>query len=184
MPNENGVDVRVTQTGDPKEIQKIMRQAAVTILVGFPSGMQHVPTLHRRKREGQKGPGNFEDLNGNDPMNIQPVDTAELAKQLHYGTAAIPARPFMEDAIKQNAGQITAAMRQEAEKIKNGQKPNWKKVGTMAVGAITEFVRGDYYKQRVPNSPRTIEYKGSDHPLIDGANMIQSLTFRVEGEEE
>jgi hypothetical protein len=51
----------------------------------------------------------------------------------------------------------------------------------MAVGAVQEFVRGDYYRTNVPNSPKTIEYKeGGDKPLIDSANMIQSLQFVVQ----
>ena len=75
-------------------------------------------------------------------------------------------------------------MKDEVQKIKNGGKANWNKIGGMAVGAIEEFVRGDYYRQNVPNAKRTIEYKGSDHPLIDGANMIQSLKYLVNKEGE
>lgn len=178
--SDDGIKVNITKTVNHKEIQKFMKQASINILVGFPSGMQHVPTWHRKdkKKDGYKG------IHGEDPRDIQPVDTAELAKQLHYGTAEIPARPFLEDGIKQNIGQIKRAMQDEAHKLKETGKANWNKVGTMAVGAITELVRGDYYKQRVPNSKTTIEYKGSDKPLIDGGNMIQSLTFLVDDGEK
>ena len=63
--------------------------------------------------------------------------------------------------------------------VKN-QRPNWEKVGTMAAGAVQEFVRGDFYRSTKPNSQRTIEYKGSDKPLIDGGDLIGALAFIVE----
>ena len=176
----NGISVNIKNTVDAKQIQKFMDQAAVNILVGFPSGMEHVPTLHRSKENKKK----FEGYHGEDPMDIDAIDTADLARDLHYGTMEIPARPFLDDGIRQNMGKLKAAMKEEVQKIKDGGKANWNKVGGMAVGAIEEFVRGDYYKQRVPNAKRTIDYKGSDHPLIDGANMIQSLKYLVNKEGE
>ena len=180
MPDD-AIKVNISKTVDTKEIQKFMKQAKINILVGFPSGMQHVPTWHKKD---PKKKNSYEGYNGEDPRDVDPVDTADLAIQLHYGTAEIPARPFLEDGIQQNIGRIKRAMQDEATKLKETGKANWSKVGTMAVGAITELVRGDYYKQRVPNSKKTIEYKGSDKPLIDGANMIQSLTFLVDGDDK
>ena len=175
----NGISVNIKNTVDAKEIQKFMKQASVNILVGFPSGMQHVPTLHRKNRKED-----FKGYHGESPLEVDAIDTAELARDLHYGTAEIPARPFLEDGIRQNIGKLKAAMKDEVKKVKEGGKANWNKIGGMAVAAIDEFVLGDYYKQKVPNAKRTIEYKGSDHPLIDGANMISSLQFLVEGATE
>lgn len=175
MYSDNGISVNIKNTVDAKEIQKFMDQAAVNILVGFPSGRQHVPTLHRNK-ETKK----FEGYNREDPTEIDAIDTADLAKMLHFGTVDIPARPFLEDGIKQNLGKLKRAMQDQVKKIKEGGKANWNKVGTMAVGAISEFVRSDYYKQRKPNADRTKEYKGSDTPLIDGADMINSLVYLVD----
>lgn len=172
---DNGISVKIKNTVDAKEIQKFMRQASVNILVGFPSGRQHVPTLHRKNRKED-----FKGYHGESPLDIDPIDNAELARDLHFGTMEIPARPFLEDGIRQNMGKLKRAMQDEVKKVKEGGKANWNKVGTLAVGAINDFVRGDYYKQNVPNSDRTKEYKGSDHPLIDGADMINSLTFLVE----
>lgn len=175
--SSNGIHVNIKNTVNAKEIQKFMRQAAVKIQVGFLSGEEHVPTLHRSKENKKK----FEGYYGEDPLDIDAIDTADLARMLHFGAKDIPSRPFMEDGIKQNLGKIKRSLQDEVKKIKDGGKANWNKVGTLAVGCITEFVRSDYYKQRVPNAKRTIEYKGSDTPLIDGANMIQSLTYLVDG---
>ena len=85
-----------------------------------------------------------------------------------------------KEGIKSKQTELVKALETEAKKVMDGGQANWNKVGTMAVGAVQEFVRGDYYRTNVPNSPKTIEYKGSDKPLIDGANMIQSLQFVVQ----
>lgn len=182
----NGIKTGIQNTVDLKKIQKLADQASVEILVGFPGGMEHVPTLHKNDfdRPNEKRRGKYVGLHGEDPADQEPIETAELAKMLHYGTADIPARPFLEDGIRQNIGKIKKAFKEEAQKVMNGGSANWEKVGTMAVGAITELVRGDYYKQRVPNAKSTIRWKGSDTPLIDGANMIQSLNFIINGVEK
>jgi HK97 gp10 family phage protein len=188
MPNDawdSGLRVNIKNTVDLKKIQEVAQQAAVDILVGFPSGREHVPTLHKNDfdKPNEKRRGKYQSYTGGDPMDEQPLETAELAKMLHYGTQTIPARPFLEDGIRQNIGKLKRAMQEEAKKAIEGKKPNWDKVGTMAVGAIQEFVRGDYYKQRVPNSKYTQKYKGGDTPLIDGADLINSLVYVKSGEE-
>lgn len=163
---------------DTKKIQEEASKAAVHILVGFPSGRQHVPTLHKNQE------GNYESYNHGDPKDEQPIETAELAKMLSYGSATIPPRPFLEEGIESKKKELKAAMQEEAKSALNGNKANWNKVGTMAVGAIQEFVHSDYYRQSVPNSPKTIAYKGSDTPLIDGADLINSTSFIVLGGKE
>lgn len=176
MPNawDVGISVNIRNTVDTSKIQKLAQKAACEILVGFPSGEYHVPAIHKNKE------GSYRGFNGEDIREIKPVETAELAKALSYGTAEIPARPFLEEGLESKKKEIAAALKTEAEKAVKGSGANWNKVGTMAVGAITEFVRGDFYRTNVPNSPGTVEYKGSDKPLIDGGNLIQSLQFIVQ----
>ena len=106
-------------------------------------------------------------------------ETAELAKRLSYGDGNFPPRPFLEEGILDKKDEIKAALKEQAEKVHAGLKPDWDKVGTMAVGAVQDFVRGDYYRSHVPNSQKTIDYKGSDTPLIDGGDMINSVKFVV-----
>lgn len=176
MPNawNSGLRVNIRNTVDTSKIQKLARKAACNILVGFPSGMKHVPTIHKNKE------GKYKGYNGEDVENVEPIETAELAKMLSFGTDSIPARPFLEEGIESRKKELTEALKQEAKKVVDGGQANWNKVGTMAVGAVQEFVRSDYYKTNIPNSKKTIDYKGSDKPLIDGANMIQSLQFVVQ----
>ena len=178
MPSawDTGLRVKIVETVDFSKIQKAAQKAACDILVGFPSGRQHVPTIHKNKD------GEYKGYNGENVEDIQPIETAELAKALSYGTDTIPARPFLEEGIESKQKELTEALQREAKKVIDGGQANWNKVGTMAVGAIQEFVRGDYYKSTKPNSKKTQEYKGSDKPLIDGADLINSLAFVINAE--
>jgi hypothetical protein len=55
------------------------------------------------------------------------------------------------------------------------------RVGAVAMGAVISFVRGDYYRETIPNAPMTIDKKGSDHPLIDTGQLVSSITYAVNG---
>ena len=176
MPNawDSGIRVNIRNTVDTKKILETARKAACNILVGFPSGEMHVPTFHKNKE------GKYVGYNGESVENVQPMELAELAKSLSFGSAEYPARPFLEEGIESKKEELTEALKQEAKKVIDGGSANWDKVGTMAVGAVQEFVRGDYYKSTKPNSKKTQEYKGSDKPLIDGGNLIQSVHYVVQ----
>ena len=168
---------------DDQEIQKFVSNVNAEVLVGFLSGRQHIPTLHKddTERPNQKRRGNYVGYNGeNDPQNNPPIETAELAKMLTFGSANIPARPFIEEGLLSEKKELLNEIEKQINNAKQG-KANWVKLGTNAVAAIQKFVRGDYYKNTVPNSPKTVEYKGSDTPLIDGGDLINSLEFIVEG---
>lgn len=150
-----------------------LREAAeVEIYVGFASGREHQATLHKDKKTKHKS------YDGEEAAEEKPMDTAELARALHFGTATIPARPFLTDGIESKIDEISTEMKKQASQALKGMA-NWNKVGTMAVGAIQEFVRGDYYRSNIPNSKKTIDYKESDTPLIDGADMINALSYIV-----
>lgn len=177
MPNV-GLKTTIVNTLNTKKIQELAKQANVSILVGYPSGREHVPTLHRNKRSED-----FKGYNGESKDDIKPIDVADLARDLHFGTATIPARPFLEDGIRSKQAEIEKALAEEVKHIEEGKSANWAKVGTIAVAGVQELVRSDYYKSRKPNSQKTIDYKGSDTPLIDGADMIGQLTFLVNGVE-
>ena len=94
MPS--GLKYGMENTLDTKKIQKLADKLAVEILVGIPSGRQHVPTLHKNEN------GEYRGYNGEKAGDIQPIDAAELARDLHFGTATIPARPFLEDGIRRD----------------------------------------------------------------------------------
>lgn len=177
MPNDawnSGLRVNIRNTVDTSKIQKLARKAACNILVGFPSGEMHVPTIHKNENS------EYKTYHGGDVSEVEEIENAELAKMLSFGTSEIPARPFLDQGIESKQAELAQALKTEAAKVVNGGQANWNKVGTMAVGAVQEFVRGDYYRTNVPNSQKTIDYKGSDKPLIDGANLIGDVKFLVQ----
>ena len=168
----------IKDTVDIQKIQKLADEASVEILVGFPSGRQHVPTVHKNSNK------EYRTYDQQDIRQAEPIDNDELAKMLSYGTADIPARPFLEEGIASKKEELRKEMEKQAEKAINGQNADWSKVGTMAVGAIYEFVRSDHYRSTKPNSQKTIKYKGSDLPLIDGGDLVNNVTFLVNGVEK
>lgn len=169
-----GLQSRIRDTVRTNEIQAFQEQAAVNILVGFLSGRMHVETQHQNEN------GEYINYNG-EKAQPQTVEAAELAEALHDGTATIPARPFLDEGIEVHKEELSEAIMDELEKVLEGNKANWDKVATMAVGAIQEFVRSDHYKNSVPNSQKTIDYKGSDTPLIDGGDLINSMEYVIQG---
>lgn len=182
MPNPTlncGLKTSIVNTVDTSKIQKLAKQAQVNIMVGIKSGTMHNISPHRKDRKSE-----YEGYNGEDVENIKPIDMADLARDLHFGTATIPARPFLEDGIRSKEQLLEKTMAEEVKKIKDGGQANWNKVGTMAVGAVQELVRSDYYKSSIPNSKKTQEFKGSDKPLIDTGELINSVTFLVNGVEK
>lgn len=162
------------KTADFSKIRRFFEKAEAAIYVGFLSGRMHVETKHKNED------GEYKDLGGEEPK-YNNIETAELARSLHYGNAVTPARPFLEEGLEAARDELEKAIGEELKKLEQtGGKANWDKIGTMAVGAVQDLVRSDYYKARVPNSPSTIAYKGSDTPLIDGGDLINSLEYIVE----
>ena len=167
--SKSELTARCANTVDYSKIQKLLQKAQVKVLVGFPSGRMHVATTHRTKK-GKRHTASIQSER----------ETAVLARDLHFGTAHIPARPFLYDGIIKSKKEIVKVMKTETQKTVKGEKPNWGKIASFTVGKIQEFVRSDFYKKHVPNSDETIVRKGSDTPLIDGGDLMGNLTFIVE----
>lgn len=174
MPDESKVEVKLEKKADFKSVRDAVEKLQVDIEVGFLSGNVHFPEQHKKKG------GKYKAIDGGEP-NLEGIDTADLARALHYGTSKIPPRPFLEEGLERAEDEIEAAFSEEIDAALSGQKPSWGRVGSLAVGKIQELVRSDWYKSRVPNSKATQEWKGSDTPLIDSARMINSLTYIVDG---
>ena len=159
--------LRTQVTDHMDKLKRAMDNADIMILVGYPSGLAHVETTHQiNPKTGERTTG-----------TRQGGDLAELAEMLHYGTADIPARPFLEDGLNEAQEELRKELAKELERLKTTGKANLDKIGTLAVGRIQELVMGGFYKGSVPNAPLTVYIKGSDTPLIDGANMINSLRY-------
>ncbi len=156
------IEMKFKNTLDTSKMESFLGRGD-DILVGYPEGRPH-------------------------PDSDLTMD--ELARTLTYGSANIPARPFLEEGILFKKNELREIIRdQYAKRMEgSGKRPGLKRIGAEAVGAVQEFVRGDYYRQTVPNAESTIRRKSrsqkgktlqSDKPLIDTADMINATAYVI-----
>jgi hypothetical protein len=168
-----GNSFTLTKTIDWKKLEAIAGENE--ILIGYPEGLQHTPSF--------EGPA---------------VDMADLARKLSNGTgpqtwktnrggkvqehyvSGIPARPFLDDGIEAGTDAINNRIKKYYKKnIEDGKKStsDLHAIAVTAIGEIRKWVisGADY----VPNSPTTIEGKGSDRPLIDTGQLLNSITYVI-----
>ena len=109
-------------------------------------------------------------------------DVKNKATQNEFGSGNIPERSFIRSTIDENAERYSKA----AEIL----------VGMMIDGEISKFEALERMGQQIesdikskivslkspPNSPRTIMEKGSDNPLIDTGEMLNSIRYVIKTE--
>lgn len=103
-------------------------------------------------------------------------DMVIIAAANEFGTRRIPPRPFMKNAFDGNQQQI----RMLTTKMYSDVVRNMKSVKD-ALGTIGEFftakVKTEIRNLKVPpNAPSTIRRKKSSNPLIDTAQMVQTIS--------
>lgn len=92
----------------------------------------------------------------------------------------IPERSFMRKTLEIDGDRFTRFI---ARKLKEGYDENsvdekWTEIGKYHQDRIQETIRRQIGFE--PLKPETIKRKGSSLALIDTANMLNSITFRVE----
>lgn len=93
----------------------------------------------------------------------------------------IPERPFLRNAMRDNRGKYRDGMKTSAKKLLLGQtslQTVLSKLGIMAQGDVQESITS---LSSPPNSPVTIELKGSSNPLIDSGEMRGAVTWKIDG---
>ena len=119
------------------------------------------------------------------------AEEAEIAELQHNGgigvyqygryegeEVAVPPRPFLMRAIEHYGKEI---LEENASLLKNFNESEAKTV-LNRVGDMSKFVvqkEIDYIASMGGNSPRTIETKGKDSPLIDTGKMRASIEYEV-----
>lgn len=92
----------------------------------------------------------------------------------------IPERPFMRNAMRDNAGKYRRDMKTAAANILKGEtslRTVLSKLGIAAEGDIRDEIDA---LSSPPNSPVTIALKGSSNPLIDTGAMIDNVRYKVD----
>ncbi|MGF6878362.1 hypothetical protein [Paraburkholderia sp. MM5477-R1] len=109
------------------------------------------------------------------------ITNAQLAARLSFGDPekGLEARPFLDQGIRSGKKRIVAVLAHGLRRSLRGEMPvdaAYEAAGVAAVGAVQSEVRTGQF---AANKPATIERKGSDRPLIDEGNLIQSMTSEV-----
>lgn len=104
---------------------------------------------------------------------------ADIAAQNEFGTARIPARPFMRTSFDENRTRLSQVIARQYGLILDGNSTVRRSLGLMGLFMQDLVVAKIREIQNPPNSPRTIARKGSSKPLIDFGQMVSAVTYRV-----
>lgn len=106
---------------------------------------------------------------------------AEVAATHEFGSPVerIPERPFFRQAVRKLERTIPAFLAQRAAQSGfNLTRRDAELVGQLAVAEVQQSIID---LRDPPNSPQTIERKGSSNPLIDTGVMVGSVGHEVVG---
>jgi hypothetical protein len=106
------------------------------------------------------------------------TSTALVAAANEFGVPGhIPERPFLRPGIENNQKEFSRMGSELIPAVAEGKISGAQALDLLGVAAVAkvkdEIVNGAHE----PNAPSTIEKKGSDHPLIDTTQMLNSVTF-------
>jgi len=178
---------KLTQDIDFAKITNVAKGAEV--FIGFPSGMMHTPShggesedmaeLAKKLSVGYAH-ASF-DYVASETYGQTKSGKPKKRKVYKHGYANVPARPFLVDGLSNGKPNILKRIEKYWKAKLDGKDGNTElhAVAVTAVGEVQDFVKGDYYKSTAPNNDMTIEAKKSDTPLIDTAQMINSLTYVI-----
>lgn len=107
------------------------------------------------------------------------VDLCDVAAWNELGNEIVPSRPFMRDAVDNHEDQINEFFAIEKKAFISGvdEKKILNDCGVFFKDLIQNEIRDGEF---LPNSPYTIEKKGSSHPLIDTGRLRQSVNFVIQ----
>lgn len=95
----------------------------------------------------------------------------------------IPERPWLRPGIRSGTEDYIRLNRRNIIRIMKGEMTGaqaLQQLGAMAVGKVQKYIRNGVF---APLKAATIRRKGSDKPLIDTGQMMQSITFVVREKE-
>lgn len=92
----------------------------------------------------------------------------------------VPERPFLRNAMRSNLSKYRQAMRTSAAKILTGKTSIRVVLGKLGIDAQGDIQESITSLMSPPNSPVTIEIKGSSKPLIDSGEMRGAVTWKVD----
>lgn len=92
----------------------------------------------------------------------------------------IPERPFLRNAMRDNAAKYRQGMKQGAVKALRGQTGLRTILAELGNDAQDDVKDSIVSLSSPPNSPVTIELKGSDNPLIDSGALHDAIRWKID----
>ena len=157
MADEAGITMTLDRV--PEIMGKINELAQTAVMVGIPASSA-----------GRSG---------------SPINNATLGYIHENGSPArnIPARPWLAPVVNRLKDRAQAALQQAAD-FTLGNEPEkgrqqLEALGLTAVAALKNNITSGGDPAFAPNAPSTIARKGSDRPLIDTAQFLNSINYVI-----
>lgn len=104
----------------------------------------------------------------------------EVAIYNEFGTANIPERPFLRTAISEEKKKVAKFISRRIGRAIEGKMPMELALSQIGIKGQS-LVRNKITRlKEPPNSPATIDKKGSSNPLIDTGLMRQSIAWKID----
>lgn len=92
----------------------------------------------------------------------------------------IPERPFMRNSVRQNRSKYRDMLKSSAVKILRGDTALIKVMHGLGIVGHGDIQAEITSLMSPPNSPLTVELKGSSKPLVDSGEMFDAVTYKVD----
>ena len=110
------------------------------------------------------------------------TDLVDIAIFNEYGTKHIPSRPFVRLATDNNQKEWEKIIKAGHAAIVAGTRDSDFMLNALGNRMVADIQKTIGNRQLlVPNSPKTIQRKGSDAPLIDSGRLRQSVDYEIKG---
>jgi hypothetical protein len=106
-------------------------------------------------------------------------EVASIAIFQNFGTRTIPQREFMGSSFDESLAALTNLTQREYRKITDGSSTTVKSLNRMGLFMVGKTKKKIVALDTPPNRPSTIMKKGSSNPLIDTAQMVNSVSHVV-----
>lgn len=116
---------------------------------------------------------------GDAQHNDSDLTVAQVASIHEFGLG-VPERSFLRSTMDEHEAQLLQLASRLGQGVIDGRFSQQQALGLLGekgVGLVVDKIRSHI---EPPNAPSTIKRKGSDTPLIDSAQLAQSITAQVQ----
>ena len=109
-------------------------------------------------------------------------EVKEKATNNEFGSGTTPERSFIRSTLDENAERYSKAAEILIGLMIDGEISKFEALERMGQQIESDIKDKITHLKNPPNSPRTIEAKGSDNPLIDSGEMRASIRYAIKTE--